>query len=210
VLPQKRPRTKATELLGSLLLSAAVAAALCLVTSLLDRPAGSPAQFVWLGLVATASSWAILVPSKFWEGKRGEPMLRCFGLLCAGLGLGFGAWWLDQQLLVKLTTNPDFLPAAFFRPAAEDISWQVYLGYFGFLFAALRWWKLADPLRYTRFSLVSTCVCVFWAWLLNLLWPFPQPWGLMLAGIVAISVQLSSPWVDRSAPPAGLRPVQED
>lgn len=209
-LPLKRPRAKATELFGSLLLSAAVTAALCLVTSLLTGPAGNPAPFVWLGLVAAASSWTILVPAKFWEGRRGEPVLRRFGLLCAGLGLGFAAWWLDQQLLVNLTTNTDFLPAAFFRPAAEDISWQVYLGYFAFLFAVLPWWKLADPLRHTRFSLVSTCVCVFWAWLLNLLWPFPQPWGLMLAGIVAISVQLSSLWIDRSDVSARLRPEQED
>jgi hypothetical protein len=207
-LPLKPPRAKATELLGSLLLSATVTATLCLVTSLLARPAGNPAQFVWLGLVATAASWAILVPSKFWEGHRGEPILRRFGLLCVGLGLGFAAWWLQERLLVDLTSNPDFLPALFPRPAS-DLSWQVYLGYFGFLFPALRWWKLADPLRYTRFSLVSTCVCVFWAWLLNVLWPFPQPWGLMLAAIVAISVQLSSPWVDPSASPAAHRPHRE-
>jgi hypothetical protein len=34
---------------------------------------------------------------------------------------------------------------------------------------------------------------VFVAWLVNLFWAFPQPWGLMVAGIMSIAVQLASP-----------------
>jgi hypothetical protein len=30
--------------------------------------------------------------------------------------------------------------------------------------------------------------------LLNLVWPFPQPWGLAVAGIMSLAVQLASPW----------------
>ena len=35
---------------------------------------------------------------------------------------------------------------------------------------------------------------VFVAWLINLLWPFPQPWGLMVAATISLAVQLASPW----------------
>ena len=70
-----------------------------------------------------------------------------------------------------------------------------YLAYFGFLFVILRWWRMADPLRTVRLSLWSTVWCVAWAWLLAQVWWFPQPWGLMLAGVIAMSTQLASPWV---------------
>jgi hypothetical protein len=69
-----------------------------------------------------------------------------------------------------------------------------YLAYFGFLMFILRWWNLTDLRRSSRVSLWSIAVSVFGAWVLHMFWPFPQPWGLMLAAIIAVSVQLSSPW----------------
>jgi hypothetical protein len=58
----------------------------------------------------------------------------------------------------------------------------------------LRWWRQADPLRQTRLSLWTTAVSAGWAWLLHLVWPFPQPWGFMLAMTISLAVQLSTPW----------------
>ena len=72
-----------------------------------------------------------------------------------------------------------------------------YLAYFGFLFVLLRWWRKADPLRRSRLSVWSTAWCVACAWLLSLFWLFPQPWGIMLAAVISVSVQLASLW----APP---------
>jgi hypothetical protein len=62
-------------------------------------------------------------------------------------------------------------------------------------------------LRKTRLSVWTTGVCVFGAWLAHLVWPFPQPWGLMVAAIVSISVQFVSPFVpqqERVAPQPNL------
>ena len=70
-----------------------------------------------------------------------------------------------------------------------------YLAYFGSLFCCISWWKQADPLRRTRLSIWSTVVCVAVAWAITYLWPFPQPWGLMVAAIMSTSVQLVSPFV---------------
>jgi hypothetical protein len=78
-----------------------------------------------------------------------------------------------------------------------------FLAYFSFLFLVPRWWYQADPMRSTRLSLWSTAVCVFWAAALNLFWPFPQPWGMMLAATISIAVQLSSVWV--APPKRGVR-----
>jgi hypothetical protein len=39
----------------------------------------------------------------------------------------------------------------------------------------------------------------FWAWVLHQFWPFPQPWGLMLAVTISIAVQFSSRWIAPAA-----------
>ena len=71
-----------------------------------------------------------------------------------------------------------------------------FLVYFGGLMVALRWWRQADPLRTTRVSVWAVAACALWAWVLHLIWTFPQPLGLMLAAVIAIGVQLSAPWID--------------
>ncbi|MCH7977934.1 MAG: hypothetical protein IH935_03015 [Acidobacteria bacterium] len=43
-------------------------------------------------------------------------------------------------------------------------------------------------------SVWSVGVCVLGAWVVNLIWEFPQPWGVMVAAIVSTSVQLTSPY----------------
>ena len=73
-----------------------------------------------------------------------------------------------------------------------------FLVYFAGMFVATRWWLQSDPLRATRLSVFSTAICVLWAWILHLIWPFPQPWGLMLAATISIAVQLASPWMPTS------------
>ena len=72
----------------------------------------------------------------------------------------------------------------------------LYVAYFTFLMPVLRWWRQADPLRSSRFSLWSTAVCIGWAALFSLAWPFPPPWGMMTAATIAVSVQLAAPWLD--------------
>ena len=81
-----------------------------------------------------------------------------------------------------------------------------YLAYFGFLFLILCWWRQANPLRRTRLSLWALACCVLWALIIFPFWPFPQPWGLMIAAVISLSVQLASPW---SAPEEPTFDVQE-
>jgi len=122
-------------------------------------------------------------------------------MLVIGLGFGFFAWTLDDALLVTLP-NDTFLPGFnrqiaspnFFDSYGQPLL-NAYLAYFGFLFFAVRWWRQADPLRSTRLSLWSTACAVFVTWVLTMFWPFPQPWGYMVAGIMSISVQLTSTWL---------------
>ncbi len=194
VLPAKTGRQKLTELFGSLLLSAAVSLALGVVLPLVATGNVQLGEAFWLGGVGTLGAWGVLVPSKFWEGTPGEPILRRFALLCVGLALGFAALGLAEALVVDLPESESFSPRS--HPQAGIAREALFVAYFAFLLPVLRWWRQADPLRGSRFSLWWTIVCVGWALLLSMAWPFPQPWGMMAAAAIAVSVQLAAPWVD--------------
>jgi hypothetical protein len=159
-------------------------------------------------VVSTAGAWGVLVLSKFWEGTQGEHLPRRFGLLVAGLGLGAAAWLATDGLLVNLrwVADPGLPPFSGYglRFMAADGTPLLagHLLYFGLLLPVLRWWRLADPLRATRLSIWSVAVCSGWAWLLASAWPYPQPWGPMVAATAAVAIQLASPWVDTRSQPA--------
>jgi hypothetical protein len=70
-----------------------------------------------------------------------------------------------------------------------------FVVYFAILFPTLRWWKQADPFRATRLSLWTIAGCVLLAYVIMPVVPFPQPWGLLVAGLISTSVQLASPFV---------------
>jgi hypothetical protein len=68
-----------------------------------------------------------------------------------------------------------------------------------------RWWRQTEYTRNTRMSLWCVFSCVFIAWLLHIFWWFPQPFGMIAAGIISLSTQLASPWM----PPSQRRAISE-
>ncbi len=201
-LVEKSVRDKLAELTGSMLLAALAAVPLSIVMCIFATPAlGTTLQIeqaIWIALVGTVGAWAVMLPSKRWEGRHGDDGVRRFTMLVAGLAIGAMACGLAGLLMVELPDSNDFGGQGLlsgFHAADGTPTMLPYLAYFGFLFVILRWWRIADPLRTVRLSLWSTVWCVAWAWLLAQLWWFPQPWGLMLAGMIAMSTQLASPWI---------------
>ena len=71
--------------------------------------------------------------------------------------------------------------------------------YFAFLFLVPRWWRQAEFTRNDRLSLWWLIVCMFWAWLLHFFWWFPQPTGMMVAGVIAAGDAVRQP-VDAAQP----------
>ena len=205
VVPSAKERLAA--LAGSMLFSAAAALAFSVVMVLLRGQSAQPEQFAWLTLTSTLGAWAVLIPSKLWEGTQGEQALRRFTLLVIGLVFGVASFGLDKALLVNLPFEiqpqwrNDHIPASFYSVLDGSPLMPAFVAYFGFLFVLLRWWRQADPMRSVRLSLWTTVCTVFVAWVLNLFWPFPQPWGLMVAAIMSMAIQLASPWVPEADRP---------
>lgn len=212
------------ELTGSMLMSAFVAGVLGIIMMIvggqsMDGPiyAWGP-FFAWFVVTATVGAWAVLIPAKLWEGRddaiggptrapRGEQVLRRFTMLVLGLAVGWLAFALVHLFpagAVNLSMGETGVQPLFNNEwsnsmfAGSTPLLPAYLAYFAGIYVVLRWWRQGDPLRTTRLSLWTTAVAAGWAWLLHLVWPFPQPWGFMLVMTISLAVQLSTPWLSPS------------
>jgi hypothetical protein len=203
MVAQKTFKERLTELTGSMLLASIVSGIVSLLVLALMGQL-YPDQYVWLWGVATLASWCVMVPAKVFEGKVEDQSPRRFVQLVLGLGVGFAAWGLSHALLLDLPHDLNFeeplvremmeVPRETFR-TGKDVPLALSMGYFGFLFLMLRWWTQAEWTRYTRLSVWALAVSVTAAMLLQMFWWFPQPAGAMVAGVMAVSIQLSSPWL---------------
>ena len=164
--------------------------------------------YAWMTLTGVAGAWLMLTISKLWEGSDGEPFRRRFVMLIAGLLLGLISFGLADFLDVRPTDDlivrgiPHHSVSMNMVEPDGSLKLPAFLVYFALLMVVLRWWNQADPLRAKRLSLWCAAVCALWAWLWHLVWPFPQPWGFLLAAVMSIAIQLSAPWVttqERSA-----------
>jgi hypothetical protein len=200
-LPAKSVRQRIEELTGSLLASAAIAAVMSVCLCVVHANKLEPGRFAWLLLVSTFGSWLVLIPSKFWEGREGDPTLRRLTLMVFGLALGAVAWGLKDFLLVSLHADwrlppPDtegYVSSRFYELDGSP-SLLAHMAYFASLMLLVGWSKQADPGRGARLRVWPVLVAVFWAWLLYFFWPFPQPWGTMVAASMSIAVQLAASW----------------
>jgi hypothetical protein len=211
-LATKPLREKLSELLGSMLLAALFAAvAACVAPLVLANQSGSErmAAYLWLAVVGTLGSWAILVPTKFAAGKLEDYVPMRITLLSLGALVGLSAWYVGDALLLHSPGWGEPVDVGHGLLSHEMLGWPasdlaanpppaVYLAYFAFLFLLPRWWRQTDCTRTTRLSLWWLFVSMGWAWLLHVFWWFPQPIGIMAAGVIAVSTQLASPWMPPS------------
>jgi hypothetical protein len=205
VIRRKPFSERVAELAGSMLFSGVISAVLCLVFLLiegetLDGSVPGWSLYTWLTVCSVAGSWILLTLGKFWEGNDGDHFRRRFVMLIAGLAVGAAAFGADKLLMVDVRDYDNFTAHSLSDDQIASLysmdGVAAYLIYFAGLFVILRWWAQADPLRGTRLSLWATGVCVLWAWIVHMFCPFPQPWGLMLAAVISVAVQMSAPWVN--------------
>jgi hypothetical protein len=212
-------RDKLTELFGSMLLAAVFSAIAALAVPFLFNNPGSSeagALYFWLAIVGTLGSWAVLIPSKFVEGKLEDQVPMRITLMLLGALLGVVAWFVADSLLLSMPSwrepvnvNEGLISHEILRwpKTSEGINPNaaVYISYFAFLFLLPRWWRQTEYTRRIRMSLWGVVTCVFTAWLLHIFWWFPQPAGMLAAATIALSTQLASPWM----PPSKRRTISE-
>jgi hypothetical protein len=207
-LSMKTAGDRAGELSGSMLAAALISAVLSLVIMVVnneDVHRGGIATwtfFAWLTLTITAGSWLALIAGKFWEPRAGDQWKRRFAQLVLGLGLAVFSFATLQVLMVGTSSGHAFRAQDIGESLASRSMYDAngvpgltaFLAYFAAVFATVGWWKQTDPLRSSRLQVGPLVVTLRAAFLWSLAWPFPQPWGVMLAGAISVSVQLSASW----------------
>ncbi|NOZ38872.1 MAG: hypothetical protein GXP24_01430, partial [Planctomycetes bacterium] len=220
----KPMRDRATELVGSMIVAAVVSSLLAVLGSAIVSDTFSLDLYLWMAIVATLGSWAVMIPNKLAEGRLEDQAPLRFGMLITGALVGIVACGVGQMLDLELPVSQNFgiepwntLAGEFFGVHSGDALSQAFRGgavplslptataYFAFLLVILRWWRQAEYARSTRVSVWSIFACMMTAFLLTFVWWFPQPLGAVLAGMIAFTTQLSSPWM----PPSKRRELAE-
>lgn len=215
--PRKSVRQKSAELVGGMIIAAVTSIGVALAIGLFGGGEVVVERTAWLASVGTLAAWAVLIPSKIWEGRAGAggKLVQRLSLLGTGACVGAAAFLLSNVLMVRLPYEMDMptreaIWSQTFYGAYGEPMLQAYLVYFGALFAGPRWWRRADQLRPAKLQLWSVFVLGGWAWFVSLFWRFPQPWGIVIAVAAAVGVQLGSSWIpleDRKPKVEALDPV---
>ncbi|HMO14534.1 MAG TPA: serine/threonine-protein kinase [Pirellulaceae bacterium] len=210
-LAQRDWKTRITELSGSVVVAALACAVLGLLGLLVSGGLSEPTPetwrfYLWLILVCLLSTWGILFLNKSWEHSQGEWVLRRFAMLTLGIIVGFASFGISEAIQVSwnhrktIEMDANFSIVQQSRFSAEGVPKLVaHVVFFASLFLMLRWWKNADPLRRSRINLFAIGICLIWAVILGQLFFFPQPWGMIVAVVIAVSLQLASPWKPAAA-----------
>ncbi|WP_246146400.1 serine/threonine-protein kinase [Rubripirellula lacrimiformis] len=163
------------------------------------------APFGWMAMVVLMSTLAILGMGKLWEREDGEALPRRLVLAGIGAGVGAVAFGLQQFLMIPMDVgllrdiHETTLPQALYDTNGVPQS-SAMMAHFALLFAGLRWWKAVDPLRRTRLSFWAVAVAVVGEWAVHQILPVPQPAGMMVAGGIAIAIQMAAPWISPRNP----------
>jgi eukaryotic-like serine/threonine-protein kinase len=202
-VPLPTLRGRVGELAGSLALSVALALMFTVLWGLLvpNSRQWPPAALGVMFFLTVAVTWGVLVPAKLWEGRSGDTWTRRLALLLLGVAVGGAALWLNGWLphwpghssSVRASSPGPPWPTLLSPEGGSLVAG--YLSYFALALFALRWWKMADRRRSHRFSLFPVAAAGFWALVLLVIWPWPEP--AVGAGAVILSaviIQLVSPW----------------
>lgn len=149
----------------------------------------NPADLAFFGTVTLVAAWALIVPAKVWEGRKGDALVRRLIQGSLGLGVGAIAAVLRQFLMLNQTSLLQPNGDGVFNAGTigkihmlEDglPTMSGFMMFFGSLFLMRRWWWQADSFRKSRFRISSSLVSLFLGVMLSACLPFPEQLGAHL------------------------------
>lgn len=161
-----------------------------------------PGQLALLFGVVLLGSWGVMGATKYWEGAPAGDGTRRLVMLAMGLGLGqllaVVSGWSHVTLPDGVRASRSLSDVVADRAGPEVAAMASLAAFYGLAFGANRLWKLAARDRDHRFRLGPLVGAGLIAGLVALPLEAPQPWGPLSLALIAMVVQLSSPW-DRQA-----------
>jgi len=173
-------------------------------------------QALYFGVITMLASWAILVPSKLWEGRTGDMLFRRLTLASLGAGIGYIAWLLPHYMMIAEDTlfqghnsHNVMMGRIQIADGSNFATPACFMIYFAALFALRRWWWQADSFRRSRFRVSSSLLTLLLGVVITgVLIDFALPESLGAVWALAISsvVQLSAGWTPPEERNAELLP----
>jgi serine/threonine protein kinase len=221
VLAELSPRERVAELSLSLVLAAAWSGMFALVWAAVSSTMRQPRDLAEIGslfYLLLLSSWAVLIPAKLWDQRRGDNWLRRGTLLVFGMGLGIFAaylngWSLETPAPEQGSTSSISVPSPIMAMVNDNVMLGrliCYMAFFALPLFLMRWWKLADRSRLRRFSFFPVLLAGVLAYVATVVWPdrpvsSPLDFqGALALTLAAVVIQAVSPW----EPPA-RKPVRK-
>jgi hypothetical protein len=205
VLPVPTLRGQLGELAGAMALAAVFALLGTTLWASLTRLQGAPGGDWKQGLadagtvlfVTVAACWAVLIPGKLWAYHKGDSWMRRLVMMFLGVLVGLGALWANgwaPGAVSRAEAPGSWLYTAGWPGGTGLADGAGYVCYFALAFFALRWWRMADPRRASRFSFLPILAAGFWGLVPLIVWPQPWPYGAVALVMTAGIVQVVSPW----------------
>lgn len=199
----KRPWTlRAAELSGALIIATIACGLFSLLSiaafgSILDATTAMWAYYGWALVVSLIGAASVIVASEVWANQEGDAWLRRLTLACIGLAVGIVAWLVSVYLNIpkEMLFSGDMGSRVSGWGARSVPAMPAYPIFFALLFLVVRWWRMADPLRRTRLSIWSVLWCAIWGAIAAELVGLDPVRHAILAIVIAVSVQLASPWI---------------
>jgi serine/threonine protein kinase len=196
-----------TQRLTELLASLSIAILACGVLSLLGMAVGGASfqptkaiwqAYGWLALTSGFASCTLLLVSKFWENRTGETLMRRFAMVVIGVLVGGFSFIMANAFEINLSDLPQFGDGQVVDSKIVIKGMPILpalLIYYAGLFGILRWWRMADPMRKTRLSIMSTSFAMVWSSLFSIMLDLPVLPNCIMAVVISISIQLAAPWL---------------
>ncbi|MGC3969464.1 MAG: hypothetical protein QM775_19515 [Pirellulales bacterium] len=158
---------------------------------LMRRDSWTLPQYLWPTATAFFGATIWIMVLRLTYVRRAEPLIRRGVATVIGAATGAAAWGCAEYLGLTLVTETLMQGVSLERwpecYSGGRPTIVAFMGYFALVFAVLDWWGITSPTRRHRWSLRDPFIAFFWAYLVHMIFPFPQLWGsLVVAEIVAV------------------------
>jgi hypothetical protein len=148
-------------------------------------PSRNPEQLAYLYGMSLLGTWSALIPGKVVETRKLDATTRRLIFLAAGLLVGVVGIMLSHGLRLNLPVQREFF----------DESENLQVVYFGALYAIMAGWSsVATRDRSARLQIRPIVWTTLLSGALVPFWPYTRPDGIAIAVLIALGVQLVSPW----------------
>lgn len=198
-------RAAVTEIIGSLFVGMLAAVVLSRLLLVMRSTTPSLEQWAWL-TVTTAVGTASVLLTETLIGRLDvgrHPGRRRLLHAVGGCVVGAASWYVADYLRVALPFEYGVYGVDVSQWAeCYDTSLKplapAFVGYFGLTYFLTAWWHNLPRgrSRHATFDFSDAVIAVLWAGAVHLIFPFPQPWGLLAQGATVLTIQFAAPRTD--------------